>query len=191
MEEEEEEEIVVRRGCVVMVSFPSAFVLLACFNLSPHIAYLLASSPPPPPLSTSKYGNSENSVTAHNKSLGAGAMEAIYFGQARWQGNGGDGDGPWVGADLEAGMYVVFVSLLSFIGRCTFRRSELASLLLLLLLQLLLASSTLLTRGFPDIMQFIHWIRLPLFLLVSCAGTTGAVTSPKSTSRASRCRTSS
>ena len=139
----------VRRGCVVMVSFPSAFVLLAYFNLSPHIAYLLASSPPPPPpLSTSKYGNSENSVTAHNKSLGAGAMEAIYFGQARWQGNGGDGDGPWVGADLEAGMYVFFVSLLSFIGSCTFRRSELASLLLLLLL-LLLASSAFANSRLP------------------------------------------
>jgi hypothetical protein len=32
-------------------------------------------------------------------------MEAIYFGNARWQGNAGAGNGPWVGADLEAGMY--------------------------------------------------------------------------------------
>ena len=33
-------------------------------------------------------------------------MEAIYFGNARWQGNAGRGDGPWVGADLECGMYM-------------------------------------------------------------------------------------
>ena len=55
------------------------------------------------------YGNSENSVVAHNKSQGAGTMEAIYFGNAHWQGNRGDNsssDGPWVGADLECGMYV-------------------------------------------------------------------------------------
>jgi len=35
-------------------------------------------------------------------------MEAIYFGNAHWQGNSGDNsssDGPWVGADLECGMY--------------------------------------------------------------------------------------
>ena len=32
-------------------------------------------------------------------------MEAIYFGNAHWQGNSGLGEGPWVGADLEAGMY--------------------------------------------------------------------------------------
>ena len=52
------------------------------------------------------YGNSENSATANNKSLGAGTMEAIYFGNAHWQGNSGDGEtGPWVGADLECGMY--------------------------------------------------------------------------------------
>ena len=54
------------------------------------------------------YGNSENSITAKNHSDGAGAMEAIYFGNTHWQGNTGDDsvmDGPWVGADLEAGMY--------------------------------------------------------------------------------------
>ena len=54
------------------------------------------------------YGNSENSVVAKNMSDGAGAMEAIYFGNGHWQGNSGDNstsDGPWVGADLEAGMY--------------------------------------------------------------------------------------
>ena len=27
-------------------------------------------------------------------------MEAIYFGNASWQGNKGGGSGPWVGADL-------------------------------------------------------------------------------------------
>jgi len=33
-------------------------------------------------------------------------MEAIYFGNAHWHGNTGAGDiGPWVGADLEQGMY--------------------------------------------------------------------------------------
>jgi hypothetical protein len=32
-------------------------------------------------------------------------MEAIYFGNANWHSNAGAGTGPWVGADLEAGMY--------------------------------------------------------------------------------------
>merc|ERR550532_3524149 len=33
-------------------------------------------------------------------------MEAIYFGNAHWFGNTGFGNtGPWVGADLESGMY--------------------------------------------------------------------------------------
>ena len=33
-------------------------------------------------------------------------MEAIYFGNAHWHGNTGAGTtGPWVGADLEQGMY--------------------------------------------------------------------------------------
>ena len=32
-------------------------------------------------------------------------MEAIYFGNAHWQGNTGAGAGPWCGADLEQGMY--------------------------------------------------------------------------------------
>ena len=31
--------------------------------------------------------------------------EAIYFGNASWQNNTGFGDGPWVAADLENGMY--------------------------------------------------------------------------------------
>jgi hypothetical protein len=47
------------------------------------------------------YGNSETDDTSD----GAGSMEAIYFGNAHWQGNSGGGDGPWVGADLECGMY--------------------------------------------------------------------------------------
>ena len=56
------------------------------------------------------YGNSENSITMKNESAGAGAMEAIFFGSANWQGNTGDNStfkGPWVGADLEAGAYVL------------------------------------------------------------------------------------
>ena len=55
------------------------------------------------------YGTSEGAA-ANNKSDGSGAMEAIYFGSTHWQGNSGDNssmDGPWVGADLEAGMYYV------------------------------------------------------------------------------------
>ena len=32
-------------------------------------------------------------------------MESLYFGAAAWQGNQGAGSGPWVGADLECGMY--------------------------------------------------------------------------------------
>jgi len=51
------------------------------------------------------YGNSENSKIAKNHSQGAGTMEAIYFGNAHWYNNTGEGNGPWVGADLEAGMY--------------------------------------------------------------------------------------
>ena len=47
------------------------------------------------------YGNSETD----NTSDGAGSMEAIYFGSAHWQGNSGAGTGPWIGADLECGMY--------------------------------------------------------------------------------------
>jgi len=53
------------------------------------------------------YGNSEN-TTAQPLATGdyaCGAMEAIYFGNAHWQGNTGYGNGPWVGVDLEAGMY--------------------------------------------------------------------------------------
>jgi hypothetical protein len=48
------------------------------------------------------YGNSET----NDRDDGAGAMEAIYFGNAHWRGNTGAGpDGPWAGADLESGMY--------------------------------------------------------------------------------------
>jgi hypothetical protein len=48
------------------------------------------------------YGNSE----INDKDDGPGTMEAIYFGRAHWNGNTGAGnDGPWVGADLEDGMY--------------------------------------------------------------------------------------
>jgi hypothetical protein len=48
------------------------------------------------------YGNSET----NDKDDGCGAMEAIYFGNAHWHGNtGAGGTGPWVGADLEQGMY--------------------------------------------------------------------------------------
>ena len=53
------------------------------------------------------YGNSENTTAqpVHTGDYACGAMEAIYFGNAHWMGNTGDGDGPWVGADLESGMY--------------------------------------------------------------------------------------
>lgn len=48
------------------------------------------------------YGNSET----NDKDDGCGTMEAIYFGNASWRGNTGAGStGPWVGADLEEGMY--------------------------------------------------------------------------------------
>jgi len=48
------------------------------------------------------YGNSET----NDKDDGCGTMEAIYFGNASWRGNTGSGTtGPWVGADLEEGMY--------------------------------------------------------------------------------------
>ena len=54
------------------------------------------------------YGNSENTALqpVHTGDYACGAMEAIYFGNAHWQGNTGAGKtGPWVGADLEAGMF--------------------------------------------------------------------------------------
>ena len=36
----------------------------------------------------------------------AGTMGAMYFGDAHWRGSTGAGTtGPWVGADLECGMY--------------------------------------------------------------------------------------
>ena len=55
-----------------------------------------------PRLLLQDYGNSET----NDRDDGAGAMEAIYFGNAHWHGNtGGGATGPWVGADLEAGMY--------------------------------------------------------------------------------------
>ena len=46
-------------------------------------------------------------------------MEAIYLGNAHWQGNTGAGKtGPWVGADLEAGMYYVRdASITTFVAR--------------------------------------------------------------------------
>lgn len=48
------------------------------------------------------YGNAETD----GRDDGCGTMEAIYFGSAHWHGNTGAGkEGPWVGADLEQGMY--------------------------------------------------------------------------------------
>lgn len=48
------------------------------------------------------YGNSETD----DRDDGCGTMEAIYFGNAHWNGNTGAGpEGPWAGADLEQGMY--------------------------------------------------------------------------------------
>jgi len=47
------------------------------------------------------YGNSET----NDRDDGDGTMEALYFGNAHWRGNTGAGSGPWVGADLEQGMY--------------------------------------------------------------------------------------
>ena len=47
------------------------------------------------------YGNAE----VNDQDDGCGTMEAIYFGNAHWHGNKGNGTGPWIGADLEQGMY--------------------------------------------------------------------------------------
>lgn len=53
------------------------------------------------------YGNSENTRLQPQKTgdYACGAMEAIYFGNAHWMGNTASGNGPWVGADMEAGMF--------------------------------------------------------------------------------------
>ena len=47
------------------------------------------------------YGNAE----LDNLDDGDGTMETVYFGNAHWANNTGFGDGPWVGIDLENGMY--------------------------------------------------------------------------------------
>ena len=47
------------------------------------------------------YGNAE----LNNLDDGDGTMETVYFGNAHWQNNTGFGEGPWVGIDLENGMY--------------------------------------------------------------------------------------
>merc|ERR1719498_1295439 len=58
------------------------------------------------------YGN----TNLANKNEGAGTMESVYFGNANWSYNtklcnghscpvSGAGQGPWVGADIEQGMY--------------------------------------------------------------------------------------
>ena len=47
------------------------------------------------------YGNAE----VDNLDDGDGTMETVYFGNAHWQNNTGFGEGPWVGIDLENGMY--------------------------------------------------------------------------------------
>lgn len=46
------------------------------------------------------YGNAES----NNRDTGAGSMEAVYFGSAAGWGKGG-GNGPWVMADLENGLW--------------------------------------------------------------------------------------
>eukprot|EP00035_Acanthoeca_spectabilis_P008531 m.155290 g.155290 ORF g.155290 m.155290 type:complete len:520 (+) comp14402_c0_seq2:27-1586(+) len=46
------------------------------------------------------YGNSENDPDNHS-AFCDGCMEAVYMGS----GYGGQGKGPWIGADLEAGIY--------------------------------------------------------------------------------------
>jgi hypothetical protein len=49
---------------------------------------------------TQDYGNSENTTSQPVKTgdYACGAMEAIYFGDAHWQGNTGAGKtGPWLG----------------------------------------------------------------------------------------------
>ena len=48
------------------------------------------------------YGNAET----NNLNDGPATMEAVYFGAAKWgQNHGGDGPGPWIMADLEAGLW--------------------------------------------------------------------------------------
>lgn len=46
------------------------------------------------------YGNAENDCTNRSEYVD-GAMESVYFGT----GYGGGGRGPWIGADLENGIY--------------------------------------------------------------------------------------
>ena len=54
------------------------------------------------------YGNAENATQTPPTKAGPGyatSMEAVYFGSAYAPKGPGSGAGPWVGADLEAGIY--------------------------------------------------------------------------------------
>ena len=52
------------------------------------------------------YGNAEN-ITKDGKAnvMDDGSMEAIYFGRAYGPNGPGSGKGPWIGADMENGIY--------------------------------------------------------------------------------------
>merc|ERR1712094_160307 len=51
------------------------------------------------------YGNAENVISGQEGKLEDGTMEAVYFGQDYPPSGSGSGDGPWIGADLENGIY--------------------------------------------------------------------------------------
>ena len=95
-------------ACLPASSFARLLArLLACSLFARLLASLLLAHRPldslPPHLAGCcfDYGNSES----NDRDDGDGTMEAIYFGTGHWRGNTGAGSGPWVGADLEQGMY--------------------------------------------------------------------------------------
>ena len=52
------------------------------------------------------YGNAENVTTAGNAGpMKDGTMEAVYFGSGYAPHGKGSGSGPWIGADMENGIY--------------------------------------------------------------------------------------
>jgi len=51
------------------------------------------------------YGNAENATGLANGDFVDGAMEAVYFGSGYAPTGPGGGPGPWVGADIENGIY--------------------------------------------------------------------------------------
>ncbi len=79
-----------------------------CFDCtfgSAHANSRQTHTPTPNPKRRTNPNQTDGNSETNNRDDGDGSMEALYFGNAHWRGNTGLGLGPWVGADLEQGMY--------------------------------------------------------------------------------------